>query len=139
MSYRVHVYLKSSSFSEEYANEKHQGKDSPENIRFEWEDEFRINGEFESFQVLENQLYMLQGEMSTGNAFSFEIQQTKQFVFTETTNQTVLVFSESCFDAYELDEKYKVLKVFLNDTEAIENPIPGVYLTLSDFPKELQN
>ncbi len=60
MSFIIRVYLKNSSFSEEYAQEKHQGEDSPENIRYEWEDEFKLAGEQ---VVLErNQTYLLAGE-----------------------------------------------------------------------------
>ncbi len=139
MSYRVHVYLKSSSYSEEYAQEKHQGNDSAENARFEWEDEFRVNGEFTHITIVQDTSYILQGEMNNGTPFSYEIQNTNQFVLHEKDKQTLLVFSASCIDSFENDEKYQVLKVYLNDTEAIENPIPGVYLTYTDFPTELKS
>jgi hypothetical protein len=138
MAYRIHVFLKSSSFSEEYAQEHHQGKDSLENVRFEWEDEFRINGDFSSVDVQKNSAYTLEGELPDGNSFAFEIKPVIAFDFHEGKAITRLVFSTTCLDDFELDEKHQVLKVYLNDNEAIENPIPGVYLTVSDFPKALQ-
>ena len=61
MSYSIQVFLKNNSFSEEYAQEKHEGKDSPENIRYEWEDEFRLTDASDVLEIVRDQPFILAG------------------------------------------------------------------------------
>lgn len=139
MSYTIQVFLKNGSFSEEYADEKYGGKDAPENIRYEWEDEFRLTQEVSVVEIIRDQPYELQGEIGEGRTFSYIIEDVVQFVFYHQEGETRIVFSESCLDEYELNHDNKRLKVYLNDDEVVENPIPGIYIVLSAFPKELRN
>lgn len=139
MSYQVQVFLKNNSFSEEYANEKHEGKDSPENIRFEWEDEFRLTDETDVVEILRETPYFLTVEMEGSGVFSYEIKDVIQFVFHGKEDVTTLVFSEKCVDEYVFDHDKKKLTVFLNDDEVVENPVIGIYIVLSDFPEDLRS
>lgn len=138
MSYTIQVFLRNGSFSEEYAQEKYAGKDAPENIRHEWEDEFRLTEPVEVVEIVRDESYLLSGESGEGQPFAFEIQDVVQFLFHHVEGTTVLVFSEACLDEYKLDHDAKRLVVYLNDQEVVENPIPGIYLVLSSFPKELR-
>lgn len=133
----VQVYLKNNSFSEEYAIEKHEGQDSPENIRYEWEDEFRINGDFTKVEIVRNGNYVLSGEKGDGTLFSHTIEDMMIFEFHAAEGITPIAFSEKAVDVYELKEDASRLKVILNDEEVVENPIPGIYIIASRFPKEL--
>jgi hypothetical protein len=138
MSFFVSVFLKSSSFSEAYALEKHDGKDSPENIRYEWEDEFKIVGDVVLKEVLRNQDFVLAGEMGENEAFSFTINDVMKFQFEGDGEISSLVFSEKSMDEYVIDSEKNKLTVYLNDIEDVENPVSGVYIASSDFPKELK-
>ena len=138
MSYTVQVFLKSADFSQEYADLNHNGADSPENIRFEWEDEFRINGDDLIVDVVRDSSYTLAGELNDNSAFNYVIEPVIIFEFASREGITPIVFSEQILDEYVIDETNKTLTVYLNDDEVVENPVPGVYLGLSHFPKELR-
>jgi hypothetical protein len=138
MSFFVSVFLKSSSFSEAYANEKHDGKDSPENIRYEWEDEFKVVGEGVLKEVLRNQEFVLAGEMGENETFSYTISDMMQFQFEGDGEISSLVFSERSVDEYVVDLEKNKLTVYLNDIEDVENPVSGVYIAAADFPKALK-
>ncbi|MBP5984304.1 MAG: hypothetical protein KA734_11295 [Fluviicola sp.] len=138
MSFFVSVFLKSSSFSEAYANEKHDGKDSPENIRYEWEDEFKVVGDIVLKEVLRNQEFVLAGEMGEDETFSFTISDMMQFQFEGDGEISSLVFSERSVDEYVVDLEKNKLTVYLNDIEDVENPVSGVYIAAADFPKALK-
>ncbi len=138
MSFLVYVYLKNESFSEEYAKEKYEGKDSPENIRYEWEDEFRVKGEDLTCEVTRQQSYLLAGEKGDGSMFSYEIPNVMIFLLKTGEDVTPIVFSENAVDEYIIDSEKSKLTVYLNDIEVVENPIPGIYIRLSDFPNALR-
>ncbi len=138
MSYIIKVYLKNASFSEEYALEKHEGNDSPENIRYEWEDDFKLGGDIENVEVTRDKTYPLSGEKGENESFTFDIENCMIFLFQSNEGITPIVFSEKCVDEYELDNEKKRLTVYLNDIEVVENPIPGIYIVLSQFPTTLR-
>lgn len=139
MAYNIHIYLRSSDFSQEFADENNNGEESAENVRHEWEDEFRINGDFSEVEVLRDQSYLLSGEKGDNAAFSFDIPNVMTFLFHSAEGDTPIVVSEAAIDEYILDKNGKRLDIYLNDYEVVENPVPGVYLILSDFPPELRN
>ena len=78
-------------------------------------------------------------EIGEGKSFHYEIQDVIQFIFHGENGATAIVFSEKCLDEYIIDHDHQKLKVYLNDDEVVENPVPGVYIVLSAFPKELRN
>ncbi len=138
MAYTVQVYLKNGNYSAEYAQEQHNGEDSPENIRFEWEDEFRIKGVFADVVVKRDDVFQIEGEMGDGQVFSFTLPNMMLMELQAQTGSVTLGFSEKAVDGYEIDKEKQHITVFLNDDEVVENPMPGLYVVLSDFPKELQ-
>ena len=139
MAYNVQIFLRNSDFSQEYADEHYNGEDSPENIRHEWEDEFRINGTFSTVEVLRDQTYELNGDLGDNHPFSYKIPGMTIVNFHGEDGVTQLAFSEKALDQYELDTDHEHFEAWLNDEEVVENPLPGVYIVLSDFPKELRN
>jgi hypothetical protein len=139
MAYNVHVFLRNSDFSQEFADEQHNGEESPENIRHEWEDEFRITGTFSKVEVLRDQTYELKGDLGDDRPFSYQIPGVTSVLFHAEDGATSLIFSEKALEEYILDTEKHTLEVYLNDDEVVENPLPGVYIVLSDFPKELRN
>jgi hypothetical protein len=139
MAYNVQIFLRSNDFSQEFADENNNGEESPENIRHEWEDEFRINGDFSDVEILRDQVYELKGDLGDDRPFSYQIPGVTLVVLHSEAGNTTLVFSEKALEEYTLDTDKKHFEVYLNDDEVVENPLPGVYIVLSDFPKELRN
>lgn len=138
MAYTVKVFLKSGDFSQEFADQHHNGEETAENVRFEWEDEFRINGTIAKVEVLRDQVFPLAGEQGDGTAFSYDIPAVTVFEFHSEQGITPVVVSEKALDEYTLDNAKRVLEVYLNDEEVVENPVAGSYIVLSDFPSGLR-
>jgi len=138
MAYTIKVFLRSGDFSQEFADQHHNGEETAENVRFEWEDEFRITGDFSKVEVQRGQVYPLAGENGDGSEFSFDIPDVTVFEFHGTDGVTPVVVSEKALDEYFLDTNRKTLEVYLNDDEVVENPVSGLYIVLPDFPKELR-
>lgn len=138
MAYIVNVFLRSSDFSEDFANEHHEGQETAENVRHEWEDEFRIVGDFTEVKVISGDTFTLAGEKGDGSSFSYEIPNVTTFLFDSEAESSKVVISHDAIDEYSLNHEKKRLDIWLNDTDDIENPVPGIYISVSDFPKELR-
>jgi len=139
MAYTIHVYLRSGDFSQEFADENHNGEETAENVRYEWEDEFRINGEFDKVEAVRDQTFPLSGEHPNEEFFSYDIPHVMVFEFHGTDGVTPLVVSEKALEEYVLDTNRRKLEIYLNDDEVVENPVSGVYIVQSDFPTELRD
>lgn len=136
----VNVYLLNEHFSPEYAEAQHNGKESENNLRYEWEDEFAITSDVLSVTAIENASLPLQGEMPDGQIFSHEVSKMLLFEIASSDAPTTFVgASASIVDSYEIDQSGEDmrLKIFLKDYEPMSNPIPGIYIASKEFPKEL--
>ena len=136
----VNVYLLNEHFSPEYAEAQHNGKESENNLRYEWEDEFAITSDVLSITAIENASLPLQGEMPDGQIFSHEVTRMLLFEIASSDAPTTYVgASASIVDSYEIDQSGEDirLKIFLKDYEPMSNPIPGIYIASKEFPKEL--
>jgi hypothetical protein len=136
----VNVYLLNEHFSPEYAEAQHNGKESENNLRYEWEDEFAITSDVLSVTAIENASFPLQGEMPDGQIFSHEVTRMLLFEIASSDAPTTYVgASASIVDSYEIDQSGEDmrLKIFLKDYEPMSNPIPGIYIASKEFPKEL--
>jgi hypothetical protein len=83
-------------------------------------------------------VFPLAGEQGDGTAFSYAIPAVTVFEFHSEQGITPVVVSEKVLDEYALNSSEKVLEVYLNDDEVVENPVAGLYIVLSDFPSELR-
>jgi hypothetical protein len=136
----VNVYLLNEHFSPEYAEAQHNGKESENNLRYEWEDEFAITSDVLSVTAIENASLPLQGEMPDGQIFSHEVSKMLLFEIASSDAPTTFVgASASIIDSYTIDQSGEDirLKIFLKDYEPMSNPIPGIYIASKEFPKEL--
>lgn len=136
----VNVYLLNEHFSPEYAEAQHNGKESENNLRYEWEDEFAITSDVLSVTAIEDASFPLQGEMPDGQIFSHEVTRMLLFEIASSDAPTTYVgASASIVDSYEIDQSGEDirLKIFLKDYEPMSNPIPGIYIASKEFPKEL--
>ncbi len=137
MNCKVHFYLLNDDFSVEHAEANHNGDESENNRFHEWEDELNITTDVTGIEMHEAVSFPLKGQFPDGKDFNFDI--TKMRLFELSGEQkTILGCSESLFDSYEwIEGDNYTLKVYLKDYEPLTNPIPGIYITAQEFPKEL--
>ena len=134
------VFLLNEHFSPEYAEAQHGGKDSENNRRYDWEDEFAITSSVKKIEVLEGVEYPLRGVLPDGKEFSYDVPSMLVFkIVSEDAPETYIGASQSIVDRYEQEElEGKVrIRIYLKDYEPMANPIPGVYIASKEFPKEL--
>ncbi len=138
MNCKVHFYLLNDDFSVEHAEANHDGKESENNRMHEWEDELNITTNVQGMEMHEGASYPLQGQYPDGKDFHFDIENMRLFEL-KGDQQTILGCSESLYDSHEWIEEADgfILKVSLKDYEPLTNPIPGMYFTAQEFPKEL--
>jgi hypothetical protein len=124
-------------YSQEFADEHHNGEESADNKLYEWEDEMNIRAEIAEVDVEENAIYTLRGEKGDGEVFEIDIPEMLIFNFISEDNAvTQIACSQSLLDSYDLIINDKILTIFLKG-EPYANPIPGLYLASKSFPKEL--
>jgi len=137
MNCKVHFFLLNDDFSIEHAEANHGGKESENNRLHEWEDELEITTDVTGMVIHEGVSFPLQGQFPDGRDFNFEIRNMRLFELTG-EQKTIVGCSEMLLDSYEWsEEEGGMLKVYLKDYEPLTNPIPGIYIAVQEFPKEL--
>lgn len=142
MKVTINVKLVNSEFDHDIAIALYEGDESDENIKYLWEDEFEVIGDVESFKVKNNAIYTLEGLKSDDTKFSYEIW---DMIIVECIdkkgNISQFSFSKKLVKSTEKlqDEKTKdiTFKVLLTDKIEHVNPMDGLYILKSSFPKEL--
>ena len=140
MQLNVHFYMLNEHFSQDHADAQHNGEESENNLKYEWEDELAISHTIKSLTPIRKGVYTIQGSLGEDQPFAYEIPETLVFnIEGEDGSITQLACSESIVDSYEIiDGKEEMrLNVFLKEEEPHTNPIPGIYIALQEFPKEL--
>lgn len=140
MNCSIHFYLLNRDFSQEYADEHNDGNESELNKRYEWEDELEINVPVNEVITHESSIYPLQGELSNGEEFRFDIKDMflVELMTSHDSGKVIIGCSNSLLDKYSIEEEDELkIRVYLKDYEPLSNPIPGLYIAAKDFPKEL--
>lgn len=142
MKVTINVKLVNSEFDHDIAIALYEGDESEENIKYLWEDEFDVIGDTESFKVKNNATYILEGLKADNSKFSFEIpDMTIVECIAKDGNRSQFAFSKKLVKSTEKlqDDKTKniVFKVLLTDRFEHVNPMDGLYILKSHFPKEL--
>ncbi len=140
MRLNVHFYMMNEHFSQEHADAQHNGEESENNLRYEWEDELSVKSDVKEVGVLRKSIYTIQGYLTDTETFAYNIPEMIVFniVLVDGTI-TQMACSESIVENFELIEEIegKRLNVYLKEEEPHTNPIPGIYVALQEFPKEL--
>ncbi len=124
-------------YSQEFADEHHNGEESADNKLYEWEDEMSLKGEIMEVDIEENADYIIRGERGEGDPFEIAIPKMRLFNFVREDNSVIQIgCSESLFESEELIINDKILTLNLKG-EPYANPIPGIYIASREFPKEL--
>jgi hypothetical protein len=140
MKCTIHVYLINELYSQEFADEFHNGNPSEDNKEYDWEDELSISSNVVSTEELSNSVYKLEGENGNGDYFSVEVPNMRLVIIT--SNDAPVVFvgaSESMVDTLSIEKLSDeiLVSIYLKDNEPHANPIPGIYIASKEFPKEL--
>ena len=140
MNCKIHIHLLNELYSQELADAKHNGKESADNLRYEWEDELEITTAVSSVVEKPDSIYTLAGYDENDTPFSYEIQQ--MHLFEIHSNESPIVFigaSKSIIDHCTLstDDTNYTIRIFLKDYEPMANPIPGIFIASKAFPKAL--
>lgn len=127
-------------FDRELAEKEFDGKESEENILYNWEDEFDVQGDVSEFKIRNNvpfDLHVQTGEAS--KTYTIESMMVLDTIL-EDGNTTSCAFSRSLVK----DTKKVVTQkgnihffVFLKGGKKIVSPVTGIYIAQKDFPKEL--
>lgn len=140
MRLNAHFYMLNEHFSQEHADAQHNGEESENNQRYEWEDELSLKTEVKEIVIHRKAIYTIAGQLPSGENFAYEIPEMIRFDIEDSTGQiTQMACSESVVESFDLLEEQgeKRLNVYLKESEPHTNPIPGIYVALQEFPKEL--
>jgi hypothetical protein len=140
MKCTIHVYLINELYSQEFADEFHNGNPTEDNKEFDWEDELSISSDVVSTEELTDSIYKLEGENGNGDYFAVEVPNMRLVQIT--SNDAPVVFvgaSESMVDILSIEKLSDeiLVSIYLKDNEPHANPIPGIYIASKEFPKEL--
>jgi hypothetical protein len=143
MNLHLHFILVNSEFNQGLAEDLYEGQESEDNIKHLWEDELKVSEPIQDFKIKNNTTYTLAGHYPTDEAFSFEIPDVTLVNCTTVTGSVMqFAVSKKLIKKTEkaVDEKTDEthLYFYLRDAFPMENPMNGVYLLKSDFPKELK-
>jgi hypothetical protein len=143
MDLYLHFILVNSEFSQGFADDLHEGQESEDNIKYLWEDEFKVSEPVREFKIKNNSSYMLEGYLPGDEKFSFEIPEMSVCdCLTESGERMYFAVSKKLIKKTEkrIDEKKDETHMYfyLKDSLPMENPMNGVYILRTDFPKELK-
>ncbi len=138
MNCKVHFYLLNKDFSVEHAEANHNGEESEMNRKYEWEDELHIPQGINTFKMIENGTYQLQGYKGE-EMFSFDVPKMRLFELKQSDVNIYVGCSESILDSCEFLEgdDEVAIKFYIKDYEPMSNPVPGIFIAAQEFPKEL--
>jgi hypothetical protein len=144
MNLHLHFILVNSEFNQGIADDLYEGQETEDNIKYLWEDEFKVSEPVKEFKIKNNAIYTLVGRFPDDKEFSFEIWdmtivdcitidgKNMQFaVSKKLLKKTEKIVNET--------EEETHLYFYLRDGLPMENPMNGVYIIKQDFPKELKN
>jgi len=141
MDLHLHFILVNSEFNQGLADDLYKGEETEDNIKFLWEDEFKVAEPVKEFRIRNNTEYTLAGVFPDNKSFSFGIpEMTVVDCITEDGQQMQFAVSKKLLKKTERtgDEKETHVYFYLRDSISMENPMNGVYISKKDFPKELK-
>jgi hypothetical protein len=143
MNLHLHFILVNSEFSQGFADDLHEGQESEDNIKYLWEDELKVSQPVKEFKIRNNSTYMLEGFLPDNSQFSYEIPDMSVCdCITESDERMLFAVSKKLIKKTEkriIEENDEThMYFYLKDTLPLENPMNGVYILKTDFPKTLK-
>ena len=136
----IHTYLLNDLYSQDLADSQNNGKQSPDNKKFDWEDEMSVSSSVKDVEELLYSSYFLVGSLGDGSDFSIEVPKMRLLKITSTYSPDLYVgASESIISEVRINrnENHWKIEIYIKDLEPLANPIPGIYIASKEFPKEL--
>jgi hypothetical protein len=136
----IHTYLLNDLYSQELADSLNNGEQSPDNKKFDWEDEMNVSSSVKDVEELLDSSYFLAGSLGDGSNFSIEVPKMRLLKITSSDAQDLYVgASESIISEVRINrnENHWKIEIYIKDLEPLANPIPGIYIASKEFPKEL--
>ena len=140
MKYTIHTYLLNDLYSQELADSQNNGEQTPDNKKYDWEDEINISSRVNDLEELKDSSYFLAGSLSDGSNFSIEVPKMRLLKITSSDAPDLYVgASESIISEVRINrnEIHWKIEIFIKDLEPMANPIPEIYIASKEFPKEL--
>jgi hypothetical protein len=140
MNCKIHIHLLNELFSQELADEKHGGKESADNLRYDWEDELDITSAVTLVKEQTDAVYTLAGYDENDALFTYQIPNMHLYeIHSETDPITYVGASKSIVDHCTLttESSGHTIRIFLKDYEPMANPVPGIFIASKAFPKAL--
>lgn len=130
------------AYDKEYAKKFHFGKESENNSKYLWSNGFKLQEEIKKYELLENSDFNLTGTDLHGNDFSYTIpNMTKLDCYINDTELITIAISNSLINKTHTaqNEKYNWTRFYFYFHGAADpiNPIPTVFISRNDFPKDL--
>jgi hypothetical protein len=144
MNLHLHFILVNSEFNQGIADDLNDGQESEDNIKYLWEDEFKVSEPVKDFKIKNNAIYTLAGYFPDDKEFNFEIwDMTIVDCITENGKNMQFAVSKKLLKKTEkiVDDKKEEthLYFYLRDMIPMENPMNGLYIIKQDFPEELKS
>lgn len=139
MKCRVYVYGINELFSQTYADLNNDGEETPDNFKYDWEDELDITTEVEKYEEHSHSVYYLEGTKSNV-PFREPIDDMHLInIFGKSSIDLRIGCSETILETIEIEklEGVLIIRIFIKDFEPFTNPVPGIYIATSNFPKTL--
>ncbi len=140
MKCTIHTYLLNDLYSQELADSQNNGEQTPDNKKYDWEDEMNVSSTVNDVEELKDSSYFLAGSLGDGSNFSIEVPKMRLLKITSSDVQDLYVgASESIISEVRIirNENHWKIEIFIKDLEPMANPIPGIYIASKEFPKEL--
>ena len=140
MKCTIHTYLLNDLYSQELADSQNNGEQTPDNKKYDWEDEMNVSSRVNDVEELKDSSYFLAGSLGDGSNFSIEVPKMRLLKITSSDAQDLYVgASESIISEVRINrnENHWKIKIYIKDFEPLANPIPGIYIASKEFPKEL--
>ncbi len=140
MKCTIHTYLLNDLYSQELADSQNNGEQTPDNKKYDWEDEMNVSSTVNDVEELKDSSYFLAGSLGDGSNFSIEVPKMRLLKITSSDVQDLYVgASESIISEVQINrnENHWKIEIFIKDLEPMANPIPGIYIASKEFPKEL--
>ena len=143
MNLHLHFILINSEFNTGLADDLYEGQETEDNIKHLWEDEFKVSEPVDDFKIKNRAVYTLTGLYPNDHQFSFDIPDMT-VVDCKTKSGAAMQFavSKKLLKKTEkvVNEKADEIHLYfyLRDHLPMENPMNGIYILKSDFPKELK-
>lgn len=130
-------------FSQEIADQYHEGNESDANFRHLWEDEIEVSDDVTDFKIRNHAVFVLQGALGEEETFRYEIPemticdcQTAEGELVQFAVSTKLIHKTEKKENKETGEVRFIFQ--LKGKKPCYNPIPGVFIRQQDFPAELE-